>query len=165
MSAYEAQRLRNIARNTARLEELGLIQQPKKCKAPSKAKRRQPSSVALPPRLSRRLRGLQPDGLKEKGIVKHRLRLSRTIKVDRPIHNKTTTPAPNRTATHEHCLMRIHSMSHAQLANRIRAIERARGKHCVEKLFVFVECLDQESLHELARQAKDALERVRQTAG
>jgi hypothetical protein len=44
----------------------------------------------------------------------------------------------NPTATYEHCLMRVRTMSHKQLQNRIRTIERAKGKHCVVKMVRFV---------------------------
>ena len=37
----------------------------------------------------------------------------------------------NPTATYEHCLMRVKTMSDKGLQNRVKAIERAAGKHCV----------------------------------
>jgi hypothetical protein len=50
------------------------------------------------------------------------------------------TAKENPTATYEHCLMRVRTMSGKGLANRIRAIERAAGKHCVVKMAVFKSC-------------------------
>lgn len=46
----------------------------------------------------------------------------------------------NPTATYEHCLMRVRTMSEKGLANRIRVIERAAGKHCVVKMAIFKSC-------------------------
>jgi hypothetical protein len=69
--------------------------------------------------------------------------------------------AENPTATYEHCLMRIQSMTHAGLANRIKVMERAAGKHCVVKMAIFAKCLQDEGLSELAADAKEALERLK----
>jgi hypothetical protein len=67
----------------------------------------------------------------------------------------------NPTATYEHCLMRVRSMSEKGLLNRVRAIERAAGKHCVVKMAIFKSCLQDEGLWDLAEQASDALERLK----
>ena len=67
----------------------------------------------------------------------------------------------NPTATYEHCLMRVRTMSEKGLANRIRAIERAAGKHCVVKMAVFKSCLQDENMWELAEEAAGALERLK----
>jgi hypothetical protein len=67
----------------------------------------------------------------------------------------------NPTATYEHCLMRVRTMSEKGLANRIRAIERAAGKHCVVKMAIFKSCLQDENMWELAAEAADALERLK----
>lgn len=40
----------------------------------------------------------------------------------------------NPTATYEHCLRRVRTLSEKALYNRVRAIERAAGKHCVIKM-------------------------------
>lgn len=40
----------------------------------------------------------------------------------------------NPTATYEHCLKRVRTMTEKALYNRVRAIERATGKHCVVKM-------------------------------
>lgn len=67
----------------------------------------------------------------------------------------------NPTATYEHCLMRVRTMSEKGLANRIKAIERASGKHCVVKMAIFKSCLQDENLWELAELAAEALERLK----
>lgn len=67
----------------------------------------------------------------------------------------------NPTATYEHCLMRVRTMSEKGLANRIRAIERAAGKHCVVKMAIFKSCLQDENLWDLAEEAAAALERLK----
>ncbi|KAL9191427.1 hypothetical protein ACHAXT_001133 [Thalassiosira profunda] len=67
----------------------------------------------------------------------------------------------NPTATYEHCLMRVRSMTDKGLANRVKAIERAAGKHCVVKMAIFKSCLQDEDKWELAKLASDALERLK----
>eukprot|EP00581_Thalassiosira_minuscula_P006975 CAMPEP_0183705452 /NCGR_PEP_ID=MMETSP0737-20130205/2533_1 /TAXON_ID=385413 /ORGANISM="Thalassiosira miniscula, Strain CCMP1093" /LENGTH=244 /DNA_ID=CAMNT_0025932595 /DNA_START=25 /DNA_END=759 /DNA_ORIENTATION=- len=67
----------------------------------------------------------------------------------------------NPTATYEHCLMRVRSMTEKGLTNRVRAIERAAGKHCVVKMAIFKSCLQDENMWELATLASDALERLK----
>lgn len=68
----------------------------------------------------------------------------------------------NPTATYEHCLMRVRSMSDKGLRNRIKAIERAAGKHCVVKMAIFKSCLQDENQWELAVLANAALERLKE---
>jgi hypothetical protein len=67
----------------------------------------------------------------------------------------------NPTATYEHCLMRVRSMTDKGLANRIKAIERAAGKHCVIKMAIFHSCLQHEGMLDLAEAASEALERLK----
>jgi hypothetical protein len=67
----------------------------------------------------------------------------------------------NPTATYDHCLMRVRTMSEKALANRVRAIERAIGKHCVIKMAIFKSCLQDEGMWDLAMLATDALERLK----
>ena len=52
-------------------------------------------------------------------------------------------------------------MSEKALANRVRAIERAIGKHCVIKMAIFKSCLQDEGMWDLAMLATDALERLK----
>mmetsp|Transcript_22177 Transcript_22177/g.52394 ORF Transcript_22177/g.52394 Transcript_22177/m.52394 type:complete len:250 (-) Transcript_22177:920-1669(-) len=67
----------------------------------------------------------------------------------------------NPTATYDHCLMRVRTMTDKALANRVRAIERACGKHCVVKMAIFKSCLQDEGYWDLAGLASDALERLK----
>jgi len=67
----------------------------------------------------------------------------------------------NSTATHEHCLMRIRTMSEKALGNRIRTIERACGKFAVVKMAVFKCCLQEKGMWELAEEAAESLERLK----
>ena len=67
----------------------------------------------------------------------------------------------NPTATYEHCLMRVKTMTEKGLVNRVKAIERAAGKHCVVKMAIFKSCLQDEGMWELAEVASDALERLK----
>lgn len=67
----------------------------------------------------------------------------------------------NPTATYEHCLMRVRSMTEKGLANRIKAIERAAGKHCIIKMAIFKSCLQDENLWDLAALSSEALERLK----
>lgn len=67
----------------------------------------------------------------------------------------------NPTATYEHCIMRVQTMTDKALANRVKSIERAAGKHCVVKMAIFKSCLQDEGKWELAELARDALERLK----
>jgi hypothetical protein len=67
----------------------------------------------------------------------------------------------NPTATYGHCLMRVRTMTEKGLANRVKAIERAAGKHCVIKMAIFKSCLQDEDQWELADLASEALERLK----
>ena len=67
----------------------------------------------------------------------------------------------NPTATYEHCLMRVKTMTDKGLTNRVKAIERAAGKHCVVKMAIFKSCLQDQGMWELAEAASEALERLK----
>jgi len=67
----------------------------------------------------------------------------------------------NPTATYEHCLMRVRTMNERGLANRVKVIERASGRHCVVKMAIFKSCLQDEGRWELAELASEALERLK----
>lgn len=67
----------------------------------------------------------------------------------------------NPTATYQHCLMRVLSMTDKALANRVKAIEKACGKHCVVKMAIFKCCLQDQEKWELATEASEALERLK----
>mmetsp|Transcript_11603 Transcript_11603/g.17670 ORF Transcript_11603/g.17670 Transcript_11603/m.17670 type:complete len:230 (+) Transcript_11603:49-738(+) len=72
-----------------------------------------------------------------------------------------TAAMENPTASYDHCLMRVRTMSEKGLGNRIRAIERAAGRHCVVKMAIFRSCLMDEGYDELADSAGKALERLK----
>jgi hypothetical protein len=67
----------------------------------------------------------------------------------------------NPTATYDHCLMRVKTMTENKLANRVKAIERATGKHCVVKMAIFKSCLQDEGMWDLAKLASESLERLK----
>ena len=67
----------------------------------------------------------------------------------------------NPTATYEHAKMRVQTMTEKGLVNRVKAIERAAGKHCVVKMAIFKSCLQDEGMWELAEVASGALERLK----
>lgn len=67
----------------------------------------------------------------------------------------------NPTATYDHALMRVRTMTEKGLANRVKAIERAAGKHCIIKMAIFKSCLQDEGLWGLSDLAGDALERLK----
>ena len=46
----------------------------------------------------------------------------------------TESSKKNPTASYEHCLMRVRTMNEKGLQNRVKAIERVAGKHCIVKM-------------------------------
>lgn len=87
------------------------------------------------------------------------IRLRRALEVSEEGAEKAAMENP--TASYEHCLMRIRSMTEAGLANRVKSIERAAGRHCVVKMAIFKSCLQDEGLWDLAEKASAALERLK----
>jgi hypothetical protein len=87
------------------------------------------------------------------------IRLRRALEVSDEGAEKAAMENP--TASYEHCLMRIQSMTEAGLANRVKSIERAAGRHCVVKMAIFKSCLQDEGLWDLAEKASAALERLK----
>jgi len=67
----------------------------------------------------------------------------------------------NPTATYNHCLMRVRTMSEKALETRIKVIERAAGKCCVIKMAIFKCCLEEEGYATLAKMAHESLERLK----
>jgi len=134
---------------------------------------------SLPSRQSSRLQGLQPNGrlsvrssitVHNNAISKQQDRLERVRKcrearlraaVCMAQLGAAQAAANNPTATYEHCLMRVRTMSAAQLTRRVAVIERAAGKHCVVKMAIFKSCLQDEGQWELAVTATAALERLK----
>ena len=64
------------------------------------------------------------------------------------------------TASYQHTLMRVRTMSEPALGNRIKAIERAKGKHAVVKMKLFARVLFLEGYEELSTLATESLERL-----
>jgi len=149
----------------------------------SKKKRKKRSKTSTPregSRKSRRLLGLTSDGNtldklkdeseeqrkeriqqeREEMVIECReARLRAANEVAKAGHQLAGTKNP--TATYEHCLMRVRTMNEKGLMNRVKAIERAAGKHCVVKMAIFKSCLQDEDMWELASLANDALERLK----
>lgn len=88
-----------------------------------------------------------------------KVRLLRALEVSKAGADKAAKENPS--ATYEHCLMRVRTMTAKGLANRVKAIERAAGKHCVVKMAIFKSCLQDENSWELADLAGSALERLK----
>jgi hypothetical protein len=88
-----------------------------------------------------------------------KVRLLRALEVSEAGADKAAKENPS--ATYEHCLMRVRTMTIKGLANRVKAIERAAGKHCVVKMAIFKSCLQDENSWELADLAGSALERLK----
>jgi len=190
LSDYERARAINIEKNNARLRALGLISANEERKSNASAWgleekssniKRKPSS--RPPsegcRKSRRLLKLSSEisenvvtggneEERQEGIEKEREAI---VKECREARQRAamevaklgveSAARENPTATYEHCLMRIRSMTKKGLINRVRSIERAAGKHCVIKMAIFKSCLQDENMWEQAKLASEALERLK----
>jgi hypothetical protein len=144
----------------------------------TKRKQRPNEQQASPSRKSRRLQGLTPTGgsrdcssrspaqvgeERDKRVEECRAaRQAAALRYYEQCSGATKKAAKeNPSATYEHCLMRVQSMTHKALANRVKVIERAAGKHCVVKMAIFKSCLQDEGLWELANLASEALERLK----
>lgn len=135
------------------------------------------SKMDAPRRKSLRLQGIGAEGVtiitadaktdvilyaeREARIQECRQVRLRAAKAFAECHGAEKAAEENPTASYEHCLMRIRSMSEKGLLNRVKAIERAAGKHCVVKMAIFKSCLQDEGLWDLAEQASEALERLK----
>ena len=131
-------------------------------------------SLAAPTRISLRAQGLDPSGEicsllqtaeeigeeREERIIECReARLKAARAVGEEGYDKAANE--NQTATYEHCAMRVRTMTENALANRVKAIERAVGKHCIVKMAIFKSCLQDKSLWGLADLASESLERLK----
>lgn len=151
--------------------------------SPQAKRKRKSEPLSSPSRKSLRLQGLQPDG-KESSLpesssndnkenaqarlqqerqnrVKECREARQRIAVQYASLGATKAAKENPTATYEHCLMRVRTMTEKALANRVKVIERAAGKHCVVKMAIFKSCLQDEAQWELAELASAALERLK----
>lgn len=220
LSDYERARAINIEKNNARLRALGLISANEEHKSNALAWGLEEKSLNIkkrpcsrPPsegcRKSRRLLKLRSEisenvvkggneEERQEGIEKEREAI---VKECREARQRAAMEVAklglesagreNPTATYEHCLMRIRSMTKKGLINRVsfhgfnrfdhyyasdlldlltslflfemkvRSIERAAGKHCVVKMAIFKSCLQDENMWELANIASEALERLK----
>jgi hypothetical protein len=138
---------------------------------PRRKRPRETISSEVSRKKSRRLQGIAPEGGKVV-VVKdtqkereNRVRECRQVRLQaaKAIADARAELAAkeNPTATYEHCLMRVKSMTEKALANRVKTIERAAGKHCVVKMAIFKSCLQDENMWDLAKLASDALERLK----
>ena len=146
---------------------------PKKKKNKSK-KRKADGPPAEGSRKSRRLQGIGADGAmiepppSKEQILKERVERVKECREVRLRAARAVAAAgaekaakENPTATYEHCLMRCKTMSEKGLKSRVKAIERAAGKHCVVKMAIFKSCLQDEGMWELAELASESLERLK----
>ena len=137
----------------------------------NKRKKDEPASSSSPSRKSLRLKGLEPDGCTAVVVKKRRKSPEKPERDRRAARQRAAlehsslgaarAARENPTATYEHCLMRVRTMSEKQLRNRVRTIERAAGKHCVVKMAIMVSCLRDEGMWALAEVANAALERLK----
>jgi hypothetical protein len=151
-------------------------------------KRKRPTPAATSSRKSLRLQGKQPNGIEIMMIMddhdnntnnnnntsgtlekerEARVRECRQVRMRLALEYAAKTDAEkkaakeNPTATYEHTAMRIRTMTEKGLKNRVKAIERAAGKHSVIKMAIFKSCLQDHGLWELAYLASVALERLK----
>eukprot|EP00535_Pseudo-nitzschia_heimii_P007461 CAMPEP_0197185782 /NCGR_PEP_ID=MMETSP1423-20130617/12684_1 /TAXON_ID=476441 /ORGANISM="Pseudo-nitzschia heimii, Strain UNC1101" /LENGTH=209 /DNA_ID=CAMNT_0042636935 /DNA_START=47 /DNA_END=676 /DNA_ORIENTATION=+ len=190
LSEYEQLRIANIRRNNIRLRALGLISSLEErhsnalacginLEGNTKRKRKaSPKVLREGSRKSRRLKGENaefdtstelllcspsPSSLKKEREERVnecrevRLRAANAIAAC----EGEDAAKKNPTATYEHCLMRVKTMTSKALVNRVKAIERAAGKHCVVKMAIFKSCLQDEGMWDLAEVASGALERLK----
>ena len=61
------------------------------------------------------------------------------------------------TASYQHTLMRVRTMTEPKLRNRMNAISRAKGQHCVTKMRLFARILFLEGYEELAEECAEEL--------
>jgi hypothetical protein len=189
LSEYETARARNIEKHNAQLFQLGLISKDEELASNARAwgisieekkeakKRKAPKAQHSPIRQSKRVKGLEPDGTERKVQLSppsaedvHTMRKRRVLECREARQRAALQYAElgleraakeNPTATYEHALMRIKTMTEKKLQNRIKVIERAAGKHCVVKMAIFKSCLQDEGMWELAELAGEALERLK----
>ncbi|KAG5188405.1 hypothetical protein JKP88DRAFT_234306 [Tribonema minus] len=167
LSEMELQRERNIARNKAYLASLGIVKpQPVVKTQQQRPPRKKRDSHAAPPspaRRSRRLASAAPEF--EPALHAEDAKTAEARRLAGP--RASPTPAQveyavkEGTASRAHCAHRVATMTDQALANRIKAIERARGRFCIAKMEVFAEVLRERGKAELADAAEAALTRLK----
>jgi hypothetical protein len=191
LSDYERLRAKNIERNNVRLRDLGLISSSEEEQSNAFAwrkksaikqessigKKRKRDDQAVSSRKSLRLQGKQPNGteLPEEELVKandeiqkerqSRILECRKVRMRRALEfseaGAERAAKENPTASYEHCLKRVLTMTEKGLINRVKAIELAAGRHSVIKMAIFKSCLQDEGQWDLAELASRALERLK----
>ena len=146
------------------------------CEASSKKRKRVPKPPTEPARKSLRVQGKDPEGaplpededdenlqeMRERRVEECRqARQLAALRYSQLSDAEKKAAKENPTATYTHCLKRVRTMTDKALHNRVRAIERAAGKHCVIKMAIFKSCLQDEGMWELASAASEALERLK----
>ena len=69
--------------------------------------------------------------------------------------NKQKTRTIVGTASYQHTLMRVRTMTEPKLRNRMKAISRAKGQHCVTKMRLFARILFLEGYEELMKSREE----------
>ena len=145
---------------------------------PSCNTKRKNENESKPSRFSKRIRNLkdnvQIENKNDEGIMNdiekerkaivtecREARMRAAVEVAKADPDGVTAAMKNRTATYEHCIMRVRTMNEAGLLKRIKVIERAAGKHCVIKMAIFKSCLQDEGYWTVASAANEALERLK----
>lgn len=194
LTQYEAMVQENIRRNRAVMEALGLGRNDARrheevrsiAPKPSSSKKGRASSAASGEtqreavRRSHRLAGMAASAERSDGHAADRGSRSPGVHDDvtalegAHVHAKEDHlrwaglqkgASPVGTASYEHTLHRVMTMSEAQLERRIRAIERACGQHAVAKMKLFATVLALEGYAELAEEATDAFQRLVEKLG
>ena len=176
LSEYEEQRLANIARNRAVMIKLGLIDEDvaehekattKEKKKATQKKRREPVAPTEPTRRSKRLAGAaeeepeQQQEEEEEEAPEHALEKAEHLRWAGQQKRASVVG----TASYEHTLMRVRSMSDKALWTRLKTIERAKGQHAVAKMRLFGRIAFLEKKHDLAEACVDALARLIEDLG
>lgn len=183
-SAYEIAREERLRMNRAALEELDLVPTPvaaamaaHEVSKPAPRTKRPRQQAVEPLRRSSRLVPQDTNGELHEGLEayapaepmaderahRHESRdaaMEAKIRRLRELLAERGETYDNPTATYEHTWMRVRTMSDAALALRVRAIERALGRHCIVKMRMFTEVLALAGKSELAEEARAALDRL-----
>lgn len=175
-NAYAIAREANIRKNMEEMKSLGLFEETPTAEGADlkpKKKMKRESAQAVPSRKSRRLQSIEPEiQLKfprfyipeivhyDESETKDWSLMEFKLERLRALHEATGQTYKNPTATYEHTWMRVKTMSEAALKNRIKAIERALGQHCIVKMRMFGEVLILADMLELAQLANESLARL-----
>lgn len=173
MSDYERRRQANIARNQAFLASLNI---PKPAAAApavrgSQAKKRPREKVEHNPVNVRRSRRFAEGAVKEELVELPYFEPEQQERKPRVPYLLQEHPLPpggekaKGTASREHCVHRVRTMSDKALANRMKMIENRHGRDGVTKMRIFAEVLRDFGKEELAVAAEEAYNRMVGRAG